>query len=171
MAVQLRTLPEYEPETRTGPADPADALPERWHTPAPRTAEELDPSTLAAWTPAGAPVWDEPGRPRELLWRLLSILLEALDGKRQIGQLRGAMDDQVYEAMLTRTRRPRPPGHQHRLLSLHTCRPAEDVIELCATVRVAGDARAPRGNWRAMTLAGRVVLRDGAWRCTALRPL
>ncbi|MGQ0840090.1 Rv3235 family protein [Actinokineospora sp.] len=155
--VLLSTLPEYEPPV-LGEHEPP------WSTPAPRPERRV---VELSWTRADAPVRDEPGAARNALWRLMTLLLEALDGRRPLAQLRGAMDAPVYEAMLTRVRVS--GGSRHRLLSLHTCRVGPGAVELCASVRVWATCR-PDG-WRGMSVAGRVELVGGTWRCTALRPL
>ncbi len=131
--------------------------PPQWPTPPPRRR----------WPEPDAPVRDEPGATRDAVWRTLTLLLESLDGRRPLTQLRDLLPDPVYEAMATRVRGT--TGHRHRLVSLHTCRVSPVAVEVAATVR-----RWPPGKpetWRARALAGRVELVQESWRFTALRLL
>src|SRR5262245_54515981 len=122
----MYALPEYEPPRLPYPHDPEEDDPFWAPDPIPEPCSLVDP-----------PVWDEPGPLRERLFRLICQVLEVLDGRRPIGQLRNVVDPAVYHSMWTRLRQSSPLGRQHRLRGLHTCRPSLDVIELCATVIVS----------------------------------
>ena len=159
-------LPEYQPPLRAVQPDPDefdfDDPTVRWHTPpaAPGPAYRLpDPPP-----PKDCPVWDEPGEVRDQMWRLLSLILEVLDGRRPIAHLRGTVTPSIFESLHTRSRFT--AGHQHRLRTLHTCRPARGVLEICGTVAITSAKHT-----RAMAVAARVEQRRGRWMCTALRPL
>jgi hypothetical protein len=115
------------------------------------------------WPQPDAPEWNEPGPLRDHLGRLLTLVVEALDGRRQPAQLRAVLDPAAYESLATRCRQA--SGGRHRLRSLHTCRPSGTAIELCATITVAA------GEPRVIALAGRLELNQGHWRCMILRTL
>jgi len=93
--------------------------------------------------------------------RLVTMLIEVLDGRRPASQLRDMLSEQVYAALQTRVRTTRP-GHGRRLRSIHPCRPAPGVLELCATFGTPH---------RTFAAALRLEYRAGRWRCTALRVL
>ncbi|SDD21819.1 Rv3235 family protein [Actinokineospora iranica] len=141
--VLLSALPDYEPAV----------------TPWPPPRKPL--------LPHPAPVWDEPGPTRDTVWRLLTLLLESLDGRRPLPQLRTALATGVYEAMATRARVT--TGRNHRLISLHTCRTSPETLELAASIREWPTGR-PQ-SWRGRALAGRMELRNDTWLCTFLRPV
>jgi Family of unknown function (DUF6459) len=157
--VRLCALPEYEPPARPAPPDPHDLPdpPQRWA-----------PITLVRPPPGDCPVWNEPGQVRDLLWRLVSLVLEALDGRRPVDHLHGLVSERLYHSVRTRSRACLTAGRAHRLRTLHTCRPADGVIEVCGVVAVTS-ARARRPAM--IAVAGRVERRGDRWRCTALRPL
>lgn len=168
-ALSWSTLPEYQPPLRLVPPDPDEFDLEdptvRWHTPraVPGPGYRLpDPPP-----PRDCPVWDEPGAVRDQMWRLLSLILEVFDGRRTITQLRGVISPPVFEALATRSQHTAGAGRQHRLRTLHTCRPARGVLEICGTVAIT----APGARPHAITLAARVEQHQGHWLCTALRPL
>jgi Family of unknown function (DUF6459) len=158
--VRLSGLPEYEPPLRSVPPDPAE--PEE-----PADLFRLLAPPVAVAPPVDVPVWDEAGRVRDQLRQLVCLILEVLDGRRKVEQLRGVLDPQVHAALQTRLRGGGAAGRQHRLRTLHTCRPAEGIIELCGTVAVS----TPTGRPSAIALAARVERRGRGWRCTALRPM
>ncbi len=151
---RLYTLPEYEPPLCLVPPDPDEPV-LSWSPPPP--AMTLPPIP-------GCPVWDEPGPAREQVRRLLRLVLEILDGRRPLTQLRGAITGPVYDALFTRCRHA--TGH-HRLHTLRTCRPGADSVELCATVQVLAPPRRPV----VIALAARIERRHERWICTFLRPL
>jgi hypothetical protein len=145
MSLTLRPLRTYEPDEGFEP-------PERWST--------LQPAPDAQVT-IEAP--DEPDD--EPFRRMLTTVLEVLDGRRPIGQLRTLLAPAVYEATLTRLR-TMPAGIQYRLRSVHSYRVHADAIELCG--RVEAMLRAGR---RARALVARLERRDGTWHCVVLRIL
>jgi hypothetical protein len=126
------TPPEYQPPLRLVPPDPDefnfDDPTVRWQRPPTGPTRRLpDPPP-----PEDVPVWDEPGEVRGLVWRLVCLVLEVFDGRRPVAHLRGIVTPEVFEAI--RTRAQYTAGRQHRLRTLHTCRPARDVLELCGTL-------------------------------------
>lgn len=155
-------LPEYEPPRLPYPPDPddLDELPFPFPPPG---ATRPAPVT---WLLGDGPVWEEPGPTRERLCRLLGLILEVLDGRRSPGQLGGMVGPHLYASLLTRTRHA--TGRQHRLRSLHTCRPVTGVIELCATVTVS-TPQTRRAT--VVAVAARVIRHRGSWQCTVFRPL
>jgi hypothetical protein len=163
----MRALAEYEPARLPVPTDPDKAgrldKPRRLRT------------TSARWHPAGPPswrdypVWNEPGETTDWLRGLLRLVLEVLDGRRQLGQLRGTLDEASCAALLARAQDATRSGRQHRLHTLHTCRPAPEAIELCATVAVFSINRRQQA---LVAIVGRVERTgDGSWRCRTLRLL
>ncbi|WP_133794145.1 Rv3235 family protein [Actinokineospora alba] len=143
--MRISALAEYEPPLC------GEAEENRWITPAPRLV-----SVVAVPSPT-------PGLGREALGRMFGLVLEALDGRRPVAQLRGTMSAGVYEAMVTRVRSS--SGWTHRLASLRSCAVSESVVEVSATVRVFRRG-AP---WRAVAVVGRVELREEGWVFTYLR--
>jgi hypothetical protein len=168
MAVALTwsTPPEYLPPLRLVPPDPDefdfDDPTVRWQTPPSAIAPAFPPPDPPP--PEDCPVWDEPGEVRGQMWRLVCVVLEVLDGRRPIDHLRGTLMPPVFESLRTRT--PQSAGHQHRLRTLHTCRPARDVLEVCGIVAVT----MPK-HTKAIAIAARVEKRRGRWMCTVLRPV
>ncbi|SER84173.1 Rv3235 family protein [Actinokineospora terrae] len=139
--MRINALPEYEPPL-------AEADEERWFTP---------------------PAWPVPARvirgaPREACWRLVTLLLEALEGKRQVAHLHGMLPGAAYEGLLTRAKGGRT---QYRLLRLHVEEVAVGVVEMAATVRVVPLERAE--GWHVKVCLGRMEQVEGEWRCTVLR--
>ncbi|MBC6448375.1 Rv3235 family protein [Actinokineospora xionganensis] len=143
--MRISALAEYEPPLC------GEAEENRWITPAPRLV-----SVGAVRAPA-------PGLGQESLSRMFGLVLEALDGRRPVAQLRGAMSAGVYEAMVTRVRSA--SGWTHRLASLRSCAVSGAVVEASATVRVWR-----RGSpWRAVAVVARVELSAHGWVFTYLR--
>ncbi|WP_188316678.1 Rv3235 family protein [Solihabitans fulvus] len=111
---------------------------------------------------------DEPEAPPPLTgpiaWRLLSAVLETLDGRRTMPQLRGLVADSVHDAI---RREVHGHGHGHcvrtedrqiwRLHRVRACHPAPGVVELAGT---AGRGR------RIRALAARAEQRGTRWICT-----
>jgi hypothetical protein len=152
-----------------------------------RTPAEADSRTAEARTPAEAanhadrPAREHRLRPRsqthppdpvepgsawraaaqEVAARLVTGVVEVLDGRRPVAQLRGLLSEQVYAALQTRVRTARPtqPRRVHRV---HTCHPAAGVVEASATFGTA---------CRTHAVALRLEYRARRWRCTALRVL
>src|SRR5437660_1448506 len=151
-ALTWSTLSEYQPPLRVVPPDPDefdfDDPTVRWHTP----PAAIGPAYPLP--PPDCPVWDEPGQVRDLIWRLLCVVLEVLDGRRPIDHLRGTLTPAVFESL--RTRCHRTAGRQHRLRTLHTCRPAQGALEICGTVAVSFAKHT-----KAIAIAARVEQRAG----------
>lgn len=146
--MRISALAEYEPPLC------GEAEEYRWVTPAPRLA----PVLVAAPSPALG---------REALGRMFGLVLEAMDGRRPVVQLRGVMSASVYEAMVTRVRSA--AGWTHRLGSLRACWVSGEVVEVSATVRVWRRGR--EAGWRAVAVVGRVELRESGWIFTYFRVL
>jgi hypothetical protein len=89
--------------------------------------------------------------------RLLTGVLEVLDGRRSPGQLAGVLPWRYQRALLT-TGLATGRGPRH-LRSVHLNHTARDVVDLCARVEHGGRSRA---------LAGRLALRRDRWECTLL---
>jgi hypothetical protein len=146
----LRRLPDYEPD------DEPDGRLLRWSSLQPAVGPQLE-----LVPPPDAPV------PPQTLWRLVAIVLEVLDGRRQVAQLRTLLPDQAYEALLTRLRTA-TPGGRHQLRRLRACYPSDVAVELTAVVEVVLPGQR-RG--RVFAAAGRFELHRDAWRCLVLRML
>ncbi|OLF19096.1 Rv3235 family protein [Actinophytocola xanthii] len=150
--VALCALPDYEPSHDGEPL-------RRWSSLRPPGGPQLTlvappPECAASVTP-------------ETLWRLVLHVLEVLDGRRPVGQLRTLLTDSAYEALLTRLRVV-PPGRQHRLRRLHTCYPDAHVVELSAVIDVtAGPPHPPRVHAAAI----RMEQVHDRWRLAVLRVL
>ncbi|GAA3017022.1 Rv3235 family protein [Actinokineospora globicatena] len=140
--MRINALPDYEPPL-------AEADEERWFTP---PASPSPNRTIR-------------GAPREATWRLVTLLLEALEGKRQVAHLHGMLPPAVYEGLLTRAK---GNGRTlYRLAHLHTSEVAPGVVELAATIRIV---RADHpDSWHAKTCFGRMEQLEGHWHCTILR--
>lgn len=149
---QLRPLPEYEPSHAPGEEDPR-----RWSSLRPASGPQL---TLVA-PPQKATVT------LEALWRLLVRVLEVLEGRRAVGQLRTLLSDAAYEALLTRLRTA-TPGRAHRLRRLRACYPSPVAVELAAVIDVAAAPGEPR---RVCALAARLERVEDGWHCAVLRLL
>lgn len=143
-----RPLCDYEPE---------HARPARWSSLRPATGPQL---RLVPPLPAhGAPPVAKAS-----LARVLRHVLEVLDGRRPVAQLRSLLDGPVFEAMLTRLRTTRSGG-RHVLRSIHTCFPSDTAVE----VAVVFDRQPPSGRPRVRAAAARFEYDDGRWLCTVLR--
>ena len=170
-ALTWSSLPEYQPPLRAVPPEPDEFDFEdptvRWHTPpaVPGPGYQLP----APPPPHDVPLWNEPGRTREVAIRVVALVLEVLDGRRPITHLRTALTPAVYESLQTRARRSAAASHQHRLRTLRTCRPTPGILELTATVLIT--TRATRHHPTPIALAARLALCRDIWQCTALRPL
>ncbi|AHI01242.1 hypothetical protein GCM10010174_11540 [Kutzneria viridogrisea] len=141
----LRPLPGYEP----GDGVPA-AVPPR-DRPALRVVTDLLPDTHGESVSNAV---------RGVIRRLLAAVVEVLDGRRPVDQLRTQLTPMAHAALRTRVvRSSRTPG---KLRSLHLCAPGPRVVEACATIEVGGRVRA---------MAARFELAGDAVRCTVLRLL
>lgn len=148
--IRLRPLPDYEP-------DDVGAPPRRWSSLRPRTGPQL---TLVPSAPqaAGPPVTPATLAP------LLRRVLEVLDGRRPIGQLRSLLPDPAFEALLTRLRTVRP-GCRHALRKIRMCYPNTTAVEVTAVICV----KPPAGRERVVAAAARFEHHDDQWQCTVLR--
>jgi hypothetical protein len=147
----LRPLDKNEPTTRLT----ASYAEERWASPRP----VVEPQVTVV--PRDSP---DNGPYRQMLTRVL----EVLDGRRPIGQLRSLLTGPIFEATLTRLRMTPPSGVRYQLQSVHSCRPGPDVVELCGRVEVTRGGSHER---RAVALTARLELHFGAWQCVFLRLL
>ena len=139
---------------------PGMALPRPPHRPGPRPRvprlrgdAEFGPS----WS-ARADLPD----PRAAGRRLLTMTLEALAGRRPLGQLRSLTSLGVLTA-LSEGRRPRwctEAGPPLVVGPVHLCEPVDGVAEVSAVAHRGG---------RAHAVAARLEGIDGRWRCTALQ--
>jgi hypothetical protein len=141
--IVVRALPGYEPNPspRRKPGLTRRRL---------RLVEEPPPEQPA--------VEELPAALRERIWHLLNQVLEAIDGRRPVGQLRPHFTRQAFAAIETRSRGRAAPKRS-RPLRLHARQPADDVVEACGLVEI--DAR-PRA------VAARFELRE-RMRCTVFR--
>jgi hypothetical protein len=89
--------------------------------------------------------------------RLLTGVLEVLDGRRSVGQLAALLPCRWQRALLT-TALATGPGPR-TLRSVHLSRTADDVVDLCARIEHAGRSRA---------MTGRLKLRGERWEFTML---
>jgi hypothetical protein len=144
--IVVRALPGYEPN------------------PSPRRKPGLTRRRL--WLvdepPPEPPAVEEelPAALRDRIWHLLNQVLEAIDGRRPVGQLRPHFTRQAFAAIETRSRGRAAPNRS-RPLRLHARQPVGGVVEACGLVEI--DAR-PRA------VAVRFELRDRL-RCTVFRLL
>jgi hypothetical protein len=100
--------------------------------------------------------------PRDVGRRVLTTTLEALAGRRPIGQVGPLVTPGVFAA-LAGGRRPRwctDGGAPIAMGPVHVCEPVDGVAEISAVARRAG---------RAHAIAARLEGIDGRWRCTALQ--
>lgn len=141
--MRLRALADCEPD---GPA----------------TCRGSRPPEVAGGPPAAeAPVAVTPPGPTQAeLRRLVGAVLEVLEGRRPVTQLKRYLGATCYEALRTRAAAEARRRRSHRLCRLHVSRPAARSIELCATVEV-GD--------RMLAAAASVEIARHGWCCTTLR--
>lgn len=143
--MHLRPLDLNEPSSQTPEPE------ERWSTP----VAPVEPQVIVEPAP-------DDGTYRQMLTRVL----EVLDGRRPVGQLRTLLAPSVFEATLTRLRMG-AQGVRYQLQSVHSCRPSADAVELCARITTRG-----RGaQRRSQALVVRLERHRNAWRCVFLRIL
>jgi hypothetical protein len=133
--VRLRPLAHYEPPTGTVPRQQP-----------PPGVREPGPAALPADEPLPHPDVDPA--------RLVAVVLEVLDGRRPVAQLRGLLSDDVLLWVRARVRRADVPA---RLRTVRVGRPGPDVVELSGTASCGERVRA---------LAARLERRDDHWWCT-----
>jgi hypothetical protein len=144
--IRLRSLPDYEPE---------DAG-RRWSSLRPATGPQL-----RLVPPPG-----EPRVPPAALLRVMRHVLEVLDGRRSVTQLRTLLPDDAFESVLTRLRTA-GPGNRHALRSMRTCYPVPTAVEVAIVI----DHRAPSGLERVLAAAARFERATDEWLCKVLRLL
>ena len=105
------------------------------------------------------PAGPEPLEPPKAadIQRVLTGVLEVLDGRRPAGQLLDVLPCKYQRALLT-TALAAGPGPR-TLRSVHVSRTAADIVDLCARIEHGGRSRA---------MTGRMVARDGRWEFTLL---
>jgi hypothetical protein len=132
------------------------------HRPGPRPETKLrTASPDADFAPRWSTRLDLPD-PRDAGRRLLMTTLEALAGRRPLGQLGPLVAPGVFTA-LAGGRRPRwcTEGSAPIVVGrVHVCEPVDGVAEVSAVAHRAG---------RAHAVAARLEGIDGRWRCTALQ--
>ena len=143
--IVLRALPGYEP--KPGPRRPQHI-----------TRRQL--RVVADPPPAPPPMGEVPAALVARIRGLVNQVLEAIDGRRPVGQLRPHFTATVFSSVQTRARGRIAP-RRSRLHSLHTRQPTAGVVEACGVAEI--DAR-PRA------LAARFEMRDPL-RCTVFRVL
>jgi hypothetical protein len=89
--------------------------------------------------------------------RVLTGVLEVLDGRRPAGQLLDVLPCKFQRALLT-TALATGAGPR-TLRSVHVSRTAVDILDLCARIEHSGRSRA---------MTGRMVVREGRWEFTLL---
>jgi hypothetical protein len=140
---------------------PGVAAPRPTHRPGPRPQPDRGAGRPDDFGPRWSARADLPDA-RDAGRRLLTCTLEALAGRRPIGQLRTMTSLAVFTA-LTEGRRPRwcTEGTAPLLVGrMHVCEPVDGVAEVSAVARRGG---------RAHAVAARLEGIDGRWRCTALQ--
>ncbi|HEX5119460.1 MAG TPA: Rv3235 family protein [Pseudonocardiaceae bacterium] len=98
-----------------------------------------------------------PGPAVATLRRLLTGMLEVMEGRRSPGQLAGVLPCR-YQRTLLKSALAAGPGAR-RLRSLHVSRTAPDVVDICARVEHQGRSRA---------LTGRLAHQANRWHFTQL---
>ena len=163
--LRLVTVATPQPALDVGPVRlvlPGVLPPRPPHRPGPRPVSK--PRTAAVDADFG-PRWTTRAAlpdPREIGRRVLTTTLEALAGRRPIGQV-GPLVTQGVFAALAGGRRPRwctDGGAPIALGPVHVCEPVDGVAEISAVARRAG---------RAHAVAARLEGIDGRWRCTAVQ--
>jgi hypothetical protein len=188
----VRALARYEPASRTAPRDGESRFvppPRRPNRPLTGLAVATAGSGAAGIGAASPPSDAVPhrfgnGHPFNARFTaLLTKILEALDGRRQVDQLRAVLADPVYQATRTRSRLLAPTRVRYQLRSLHSCRLGRDAVEVSGVLHVISVAGTRP---RARALAARFETpqpephqpephqpepRTQTWRCTVLRLL
>jgi hypothetical protein len=83
---------------------------------------------------------------------VLTMLLEAYDGRRPVPQIRGLVAPEVFTGLSG----PQSARPRHRLHRVHVCTPVPGVIEACARVEAEG---------RSFALAARFTRTPAGWQC------
>jgi len=163
----LRLIPVRTPqpplEELTGPLQlvlPGMALPRPPHRPGPRPrVSKLRPD--GEFGPSWSTRADLPD-PRAAGRRLLTMTLEALAGRRPLGQLQSLTSLGVFTALSGGRRPPwcNQAGPPLVIGPVHVCEPVDGVAEVSAVAHRSG---------RAHAVAARLEGIDGRWRCTAIQ--
>jgi hypothetical protein len=154
--------PPAEPTANLRLVLPGVAPPRALHRPGPRPGAA---ARAAAPRSAFARVWSRRGDlpdPHDAGRRVLATVLEALAGRRPLGQLGPLTTPRVYAA-LTSGRRPRwcASGTAPIVVGpVHVCEPVDGVAEVSAVAHRSG---------RAHAVAARLEGLDGRWRCTTVQ--
>jgi hypothetical protein len=148
----IRPLTPYEPAERTGTrvtrarvqhsrGDGQLALPLAIGAPAPPGRTPAGPQRNAQLD-------------RQFAGRMLTKILEAYQGRRPMVQIQRLLEPELYE----RLRTAEPPSRQPCVVrSVHTCRPAANAVETCATVHSGP---------RAFAVTARFETSESSWLCT-----
>ena len=140
---------------------PGVAVPRPAHRPGPRPRPDRPFAPDADFGPTWSSRNDLPA-PAVAGRSVLVLALEALSGRRPIGQLRTVTTPGLFAA-LSGGRRPAwcAGGTAPVILGrVHVCEPVDGVAEISAVARRTG---------RAHAVAARLEGLDGRWRCTALQ--
>ncbi|MFI9385254.1 Rv3235 family protein [Kutzneria sp. NPDC052558] len=114
----LRALPDYEP--KPGPSPRGNRGRRRL-----RVVAEPPP-----------PVGEVPPALAGRIRHLINQVLEALDGRRPVVQLRPQFTPAAYGSIETRARRPRATANRSRLHSLHAQQPTTGIVEACGVAEI-----------------------------------
>jgi hypothetical protein len=123
--IVLRALPDYEPK----PGPPAQRVARR------RLRAVADPP------PASPPVGEVPPAVASRIRNLINQVLEAIDGRRPMGQLRQQFTPTAYGSIETRAR-GRTTAHRSRLRSLRAQQPTDGIVEACGVAEIDARLRA-----------------------------
>lgn len=104
--------------------------------------------------------------PPAALAQVLRHVLEVLDRRRPLDQLRPVLPADDVERLLGRLLSVRPGG-RHVLRTIHTCSPSDTALEVCAVVGY----RPPAGPRRVLAAVARFEDDGERWLCTVLRLL
>ncbi|WP_143261914.1 Rv3235 family protein [Allokutzneria sp. NRRL B-24872] len=133
-----------EPPVPPEPPEPLDQLMLRFNL-GRRQVQGLDPVRARSQ------------RTRTAAGHLISMVLEALDGRRPLRQLLHTRLAESVHRRLAADLRDSRPGHTHRLRTVHVCEPAEGVIEASGTITAGPRVRA---------VTARIERTDRGWLCT-----
>src|SRR5687768_14168830 len=153
--LRFRRLPDYEPDCDPDGIGP----PMRWSSLRPATGPQL-----RLVPPAPEP--DGPPVAPAALAQVLRRVLEVLDGRRPVNQLRTLLPDVAFGALLTRLRTVRPGGRRV-LRKLRTCYPTRSAVEVSAVIGISS----PTGRERVVAAAARFERHGDRWLCAVLRIL
>jgi len=124
--IVLRALPDYEP--KPGPLPRPNHISRRRL----RVVEDQPPPQ---------PVGEVPSAVASRIRNLINQVLEAIDGRRPVGQLRQQFTPTAYNSIETRAR-GRTTTHRSRLRTLHTQQPTDGIVEACGVAEIDTRPRA-----------------------------